>query len=71
MVLAWGLEAKNTGPMPGTIRCEWFKLFLEPHVLRDETAVDPRLPMLPVRPPRPLHPCPTNSKPSPAWKKSG
>jgi len=46
-VLAWGLEAKNTGPMPGTIRCEWFKLFLEPHVLRDESAVDPRLPMLP------------------------
>lgn len=22
-VLAWGLEAKNAGPMPGTIRCEW------------------------------------------------
>lgn len=22
-VLAWGLEAKNSSPMPGTIRCEW------------------------------------------------
>lgn len=46
-VLAWGLEAKNAGPMPGTIRCEWFKLFLEPTVLRDPSKADPRLPMLP------------------------
>ncbi|KAH7882185.1 actin-like ATPase domain-containing protein [Phlebopus sp. FC_14] len=46
-VLAWGLEAKNASPMPGTIRCEWFKLFLEPRALRDESAVDPRLPQLP------------------------
>ncbi|KAG5638936.1 hypothetical protein H0H81_008436 [Sphagnurus paluster] len=46
-VLAWGLEAKNASPMPGTIRCEWFKLFLEPHALRDESAIDPRLPVLP------------------------
>ncbi|RDB19633.1 Heat shock protein 12B [Hypsizygus marmoreus] len=46
-ILAWGLEAKNAGPMPGTTRCEWFKLFLEPHALRDETAIDPRLPQLP------------------------
>ncbi|TFK37617.1 hypothetical protein BDQ12DRAFT_684989 [Crucibulum laeve] len=46
-VLAWGLEAKNAGPMPGTTRCEWFKLFLEPHALRDEGAIDPRLPTLP------------------------
>ncbi|TFK69770.1 actin-like ATPase domain-containing protein [Pluteus cervinus] len=46
-VLAWGLEAKNAGPMPGTTRCEWFKLFLEPHALRDQSAVDPRLPQLP------------------------
>ncbi|TDL26993.1 actin-like ATPase domain-containing protein [Rickenella mellea] len=46
-VLAWGLEAKNASPMPGTIRCEWFKLFLEPHALRDESAIDPRLPHLP------------------------
>ncbi|KAF9234588.1 actin-like ATPase domain-containing protein [Melanogaster broomeanus] len=47
-VLAWGLEAKNASPMPGTIRCEWFKLFLEPRVLRDESAIDPRLPQLPL-----------------------
>ncbi|KIO30475.1 hypothetical protein M407DRAFT_20531 [Tulasnella calospora MUT 4182] len=46
-VLAWGLEAKNAGPMPGTIRCEWFKLFLEPRALRDPTTIDPRLPLLP------------------------
>ncbi|KAG8908847.1 hypothetical protein FRB99_003086 [Tulasnella sp. 403] len=46
-VLAWGLEAKNAGPMPGTIRCEWFKLFLEPRALRDPTTIDPRLPQLP------------------------
>lgn len=25
-VLAWGLEAKNAGPMPGTTRCEWYNL---------------------------------------------
>jgi hypothetical protein len=48
-IMAWGLEAKNASPMPGTTRCEWFKLFLEPHALRDESAVDPRLPQLPVR----------------------
>jgi hypothetical protein len=30
------------------MRCEWFKLFLEPRALRDRTAVDPRLPQLPV-----------------------
>ncbi|THH06853.1 hypothetical protein EW145_g3802 [Phellinidium pouzarii] len=45
-VLAWGLEAKNSGPMEGTVRCEWFKLFLEPRALRDG-HVDPRLPSLP------------------------
>lgn len=46
-VLAWGLEAKNASPMAGTTRCEWFKLFLEPNALRDESAIDPRLPTLP------------------------
>ncbi|KAK0213492.1 hypothetical protein IW262DRAFT_1516552 [Armillaria fumosa] len=46
-VLAWGLEAKNAGPLPDTLKCEWFKLFLEPRALRDESAVDPRLPPLP------------------------
>ncbi|KAF8604383.1 actin-like ATPase domain-containing protein [Ceratobasidium sp. AG-I] len=45
-VLTWGLEAKNAPPMPGSIRCEWFKLFLEPKSLRDGT-MDPRLPGLP------------------------
>lgn len=48
-IMAWGWEAKNSKPMPGTTRCEWFKLFLEPHALRDESTVDPRLPQLPVR----------------------
>lgn len=47
-VLAWGLNAKNASPMPGTTRCEWFKLFLEPQALRDESSIDPRLPALPV-----------------------
>lgn len=47
-VIAWGLEAKNASPMAGTQKCEWFKLFLEPHALRDESAVDPRLPEIPV-----------------------
>ncbi|KAH8823837.1 actin-like ATPase domain-containing protein [Flagelloscypha sp. PMI_526] len=46
-VLAWGLEAKNASAIPGTVKCEWFKLFLEPKVLRDESAIDPRLPQLP------------------------
>ncbi|KAF9445980.1 actin-like ATPase domain-containing protein [Macrolepiota fuliginosa MF-IS2] len=46
-VLAWGLEAKNATPMDGTLKCEWFKLFLEPKTLRDESNVDPRLPLLP------------------------
>ncbi|KAJ3572787.1 hypothetical protein NP233_g2855 [Leucocoprinus birnbaumii] len=46
-VIAWGLEAKNASPMAGTMKCEWFKLFLEPKALRDESAVDPRLPFLP------------------------
>ncbi|KAG6374067.1 hypothetical protein JVT61DRAFT_4708 [Boletus reticuloceps] len=32
-VLAWGLEAKNASLMPGTFRCEWFKLFLEPRAV--------------------------------------
>ncbi|KAF8339486.1 hypothetical protein F5887DRAFT_980246 [Amanita rubescens] len=40
-------KAKNTNPLPeGTMRCEWFKLYLEPKTLRDRTA-DPRLPRLP------------------------
>ncbi|KAJ7619528.1 actin-like ATPase domain-containing protein [Roridomyces roridus] len=46
-VLAWGLEAKNAS-IPGTSRFEWFKLFLDPRALRDEPALDPRLPALPA-----------------------
>ncbi|KAJ7682898.1 hypothetical protein B0H17DRAFT_1075328, partial [Mycena rosella] len=46
-ILAWGLEAKNASAMPGTSRYEWFKLFLDPRALRDESNVDPRLPSLP------------------------
>ncbi|KAJ7777521.1 actin-like ATPase domain-containing protein [Mycena maculata] len=46
-VLAWGLEAKNSSAIPGTSRYEWFKLFLDPRALRDESALDPRLPALP------------------------
>ncbi len=30
------------------MKCEWFKLFLEPKALRDESAIDPRLPLIPV-----------------------
>ncbi|KAI0289645.1 actin-like ATPase domain-containing protein [Russula brevipes] len=46
-VLAWGLEAKNANPIPGSIKCEWFKLFLEPRAIRDQNSVDPRLPPIP------------------------
>ncbi|KAF9511529.1 hypothetical protein BS47DRAFT_1346698 [Hydnum rufescens UP504] len=46
-VLAWGLKAKNMSPIPGTTRCEWFKLFLDPTALRDGGAVDLPLPKLP------------------------
>ncbi|CAE6465439.1 unnamed protein product [Rhizoctonia solani] len=45
-VLTWGLEAKNASPIPGSFRCEWFKLFLEPKNLRGGT-IDSRLPRLP------------------------
>ncbi|KAH9993029.1 actin-like ATPase domain-containing protein [Russula vinacea] len=46
-VHAWGLEAKSANPAPGFIKCEWFKLFLEPRALRDQSMVDPRLPPIP------------------------
>ncbi|KAG8820632.1 hypothetical protein FRC17_010099 [Serendipita sp. 399] len=46
-VLAWGLQAKNANVAPGLYKCEWFKLFLEPKVLRNESEIDPRLPRLP------------------------
>ncbi|KAH9052022.1 hypothetical protein EDB83DRAFT_2521887 [Lactarius deliciosus] len=44
-VLAWGLEAKNCQPSARINQV--FKLFLEPHALRDQNTVDPRLPPLP------------------------
>jgi hypothetical protein len=25
-VLAWGLEAKNANPVPGSIKCEWYDI---------------------------------------------
>ncbi|KAI0060113.1 actin-like ATPase domain-containing protein [Artomyces pyxidatus] len=53
-VLKWGLEAKHASAPPGSIKCEWFKLFLEPQALRDESTVDPRLPPLPPGK-KPLH----------------
>ncbi|KAJ7468633.1 hypothetical protein FB451DRAFT_1560344 [Mycena latifolia] len=46
-IMAWGLEAKNASGIPGTSRYEWFKLFLDPRALRDESSLDPRLPSLP------------------------
>lgn len=46
-VVSWGLEAKSANPAPGCIKCEWFKLFLEPHALRDQSTIDPRLPPIP------------------------
>ncbi|KAI0282749.1 hypothetical protein BGY98DRAFT_953377 [Russula aff. rugulosa BPL654] len=53
-VHSWGLEAKSANPPPGYIKCEWFKLFLEPHALRDQSMVDPRLPPIPPGK-KPLH----------------
>jgi hypothetical protein len=32
-VLAWGLEAKNASPMPGTIKCEWSVSLVHPVIL--------------------------------------
>ncbi|KAF6759108.1 hypothetical protein DFP72DRAFT_1064071 [Ephemerocybe angulata] len=46
-LLAWGLEAYSAPPIPGTTKCERFKLFLEPRLLGDESASDPDLPTLP------------------------
>jgi hypothetical protein len=33
-VLAWGLEAKNASPMPGTIRCEWYVFWSHTLIIR-------------------------------------
>ena len=48
-IVTWGLQAKNLPVGPDMVKCEWFKLFLEPKAMRDESNVDPRLPQLPVR----------------------
>ncbi|KAF8750144.1 Actin-like ATPase protein [Rhizoctonia solani] len=50
-VLTWGLEAKNASPIPGSFRCEWFKLFLEPKscVREQSTRVCPVSPARPER----------------------
>jgi len=37
-LVSWGLEAKETPPSEGLIRCEWFRLFLEPKASEDEGA---------------------------------
>ncbi|KAF6747910.1 actin-like ATPase domain-containing protein [Ephemerocybe angulata] len=47
-LLAWGLEAYSAPPIPRAIKCEHFKLFLEPRLLSDESAASvPHLPTLP------------------------
>ncbi|EJD43571.1 hypothetical protein AURDEDRAFT_66345 [Auricularia subglabra TFB-10046 SS5] len=35
-VLAWGLEARHATLSGGMVRCEWFKLYLEPQALRED-----------------------------------
>ncbi|GAA6018692.1 hypothetical protein JCM11491_001264 [Sporobolomyces phaffii] len=48
-VIAWGLEASSLSLREGFFKVEWFKLFLDPLVLRDgQTAATARLPQLPV-----------------------
>ncbi|KAM0747875.1 hypothetical protein T439DRAFT_366092 [Meredithblackwellia eburnea MCA 4105] len=47
-ILAWGLEAKSAAIQEGMYKVEWFKLFLEPNVLRDgRSSSSARLPDLP------------------------
>ena len=47
-VLAWGLEAKSATVREGLFKLEWFKLFLDPNVLRDgRLGATARLPDLP------------------------
>ncbi|KAJ7134261.1 kinase-like domain-containing protein [Mycena epipterygia] len=45
-VVTWGFEAKHAIVHPEMTRYEWFKLFLDPRALQDESAPDPRLPLL-------------------------
>ncbi|KAH9948487.1 actin-like ATPase domain-containing protein [Amylocystis lapponica] len=41
-------QSKNIGPVPSTIKCEWFKLFLEPCALREQRTLYPRCPSIPT-----------------------
>ncbi|GAA5969837.1 hypothetical protein JCM3765_004591 [Sporobolomyces pararoseus] len=48
-VIAWGLEASSLSIREGFYKVEWFKLFLDPLVLREgQLAASARLPQLPV-----------------------
>ncbi|GAA5942523.1 Hsp70 family protein [Sporobolomyces koalae] len=48
-IIAWGLEASSVTLREGIFKVEWFKLFLDPIVLRDgRLAASARLPQLPV-----------------------
>ncbi|GAA5914368.1 Hsp70 family protein [Sporobolomyces salmoneus] len=47
-IIAWGLEASSLSLREGFYKVEWFKLFLDPLVLRDgQNAASSRLPQLP------------------------
>ncbi|TKA51123.1 hypothetical protein B0A53_05941 [Rhodotorula sp. CCFEE 5036] len=48
VIVAWGIEAKAMTLRPGFYKVEWFKLFLDPAVLREgRLATSARLPDLP------------------------
>ncbi|BGP57949.1 hypothetical protein JCM8202v2_005603 [Rhodotorula sphaerocarpa] len=48
IIVAWGIEAKAMTLRPGFYKVEWFKLFLDPMVLREgRYATSARLPALP------------------------
>ena len=59
----WLWRVANHVPLPPAV--SRFKLFLEPHALRDTGAVDPRLPPLPVRV------ATSNSRPLYLWRGYG
>ncbi|GAA5822338.1 hypothetical protein JCM10212_005680 [Sporobolomyces blumeae] len=49
VIVAWGLEASGMSLRENFYKVEWFKLFLDPAVLRDgRLAASARLPQLPV-----------------------
>ncbi|KAF8150922.1 actin-like ATPase domain-containing protein [Crassisporium funariophilum] len=45
-LLSWGFDAKNASLMSLYMRCQWFKAFLDPSIVRGEST-DPHLPKLP------------------------